>query len=131
MNNFKVKRKPSKPKRLRYESELELGTEIRLDKLLERVPKGIPYDKINVETIRNESYGWDEWTEILLTWKTDESDEDFHKRENVYKEKLKEYNKWLKDNKPELDRIEEEKKEQARLMIQKQMSKLKQELEKL
>ena len=107
---FKMRAKPAKPVRKRNITvEMPIYNDISLKEIIDYFSeKG--YNNLEHIVFEDCSF-YPDCREYYFSFCRDETDEEFNKRLEKYKERLKEYNKWYAENKEEIDFILAQKKD--------------------
>lgn len=118
---FKMKSRPTEPKREVYYSRLEVSSrETTLEEILEKLPKGIEPGRVVIRANRDYGYGCDDVScDLEVTYPALEDESAFAERMAKYKEKLAAWQRWYAKNEPAIKDREAAEKERKKKECQK------------
>lgn len=135
-NKFRLKSKPKKPVRRKFDNRISVDDGISLQGILREIQN--VYDiTLNPEdvVIEKDYDGYDDYHYVYATWKLEEPEEDFQRRLENYKRRLAEWEKWYEENREQIEAVLEARRvaaeERARKRIADEQKRLRKELAKL
>jgi hypothetical protein len=125
--NFKIRLEPKKPTEKTIKKQhIDIYDDESLSSIVSSIPENISFDDITFHITYDDDY-----ETAFIEYTVEETDEEFAIRVKRYDEQIVIYNKWLEENKEQLEIREKEQKEKREKQKENELAKIEKDINRL